>query len=191
MPPRIQSIVMFCLLICNQAFGLAPVHQALDKQHMAVILLDMQEIYVEGIKEKDALIKNQIALIRWCAAEDIPLIVLEVPGRGKTLPCLLEEIARVPRTRTLEKEYNDGFSNKELDLQLKEYGAKAILLTGINADLCIKDTVKGGMSQGYDLLISPVLISGRPHQSQDNSLSYFREIASIFPDLDSIFKVAA
>ena len=50
-----------------------------NEDMLVVILIDMQQYFIRGLKKenKERIIANQIFIIKWCAQENIPIVVLE------------------------------------------------------------------------------------------------------------------
>ena len=68
-----------------------------NEDMLVVILIDMQQFFIRGLKKenKERIIANQIFIIRWCAQENIPIVVLEYEKYGETIDVLIEELKKV------------------------------------------------------------------------------------------------
>jgi len=134
----------------------------------AALLIDMQSKFVGLWKSVDLgkLVGNQAKVIRYCAALDIPLVVLEYKNRGATLAALQKEIRRVPRVLELLKCDDNGFSNPRLHKMLQQFGAKTLLLMGINASHCVRRTALGAVRRHYSVLTAENLIVDSPNLIQ-------------------------
>ena len=146
------------------------------KGNLGVILVDMQEDYLDNldIKDVDPLIESQRIVLQRCAGYNIPLIVLEYSGgylgfdtSQPTIRCLDEAVNKIPRRRTLPKKRKNGFSNKELDWQLREWNVNNLFLMGIYASQCVYQTAKCGMDLGYRIYSSKDVV-GDPDNTGEN-----------------------
>ncbi|MFH0951088.1 MAG: isochorismatase family cysteine hydrolase [bacterium] len=161
---------------------------------MAVILIDMQKNFVKKLKpeDKDRIIPKQIAIIRLCADKDIPLFVLEYKNEyeknGKTIPELKKEIAKVPRAEYIIKHENDGFSEFRLRCWLESYGITKLLLLGINADYCVKQTAESAIRLGYQIITSRDFIGGQSDHSNDNSADWYKNNGLFLPTAEAVVK---
>ena len=126
-----------------------------------VILVDMQADYLKRINKcKQArMIRGQIKVLRYCASHDIPVVILEVVNKGKTINKLRKEVGKIPRYKTLIKKHNDGFSEKDLLLILKGWQALTLLFMGINATACVLDTAIRGKRYGFNILTTSCLMA--------------------------------
>ncbi len=130
----------------------------------ALLLIDMQSPFLEReLSSKLKLIPHQIVLIRHCAENCIPIIVIEFNGEGKTIFPLSKELSKASsRTDiyTFKKDMDDAFENRELQKKLQILGIKKLILTGINAGHCVHATAISASRLGYKILTSENLIAG-------------------------------
>jgi len=138
-----------------------------NKNSLAVIIVDMQEYFLEDLEEEDRnrIIENQINIIHWCAKNNCPIVVLEYYQRGPTIGILKEKLKRVPRVKTVIKRDDNGFEGTKLNRVLNKLRVKTLLLVGINANACVRSTACGGKKNGFNIATSESLIandSGRP-----------------------------
>ncbi len=147
----------------------------------AVLLVDMQTDFVRLLRKGslNKLLPNQIAVIRQCAAFDIPVVVLEYEKCGITIPKLMREVKKVPRFVSVTKKLDSGFSKKELSVQLMRWKCRKLLLTGINAEFCVLSTATDALRSGYSIVTSPQLIAGRPQHAKDDCISWYAKNGSI------------
>lgn len=128
---------------------------------VAVLVIDMQQSFLNGIDDDmvNVLIDNQIKVLRFCAEHDIPVAVLEFQGEGLTLNVLQWEINRVSRYRVFIKLQDDGFSNPELTSCFVGWSVDALILMGVNAGACVRETAIGALNNGFAIATSSQLIS--------------------------------
>ena len=128
---------------------------------LVALLIDMQDYYVRLLTKatQEGIIAQQIRVIRTCAEKNVPLVVLEYRGCGRTIPILLDEIARVPRVITIAKSHNDGFRGTRLHKVLRRFGAVELALMGINASSCVRDTAKSAVSLKYRVMTADDVIA--------------------------------
>ena len=127
----------------------------------AVILIDMQTDFIDEIehKKRKEIIQGQIGVLQACSKNDIPVITLEYANHGGTIAILRRYIGRVPRTQTIIKKCDDGFSNQQLKDELDKLDAKTLLLMGINANHCVKRTAESALKLGYRTVTAHNLIA--------------------------------
>jgi len=129
----------------------------------AVILIDMQECFVNS-REKRQIISGQISVIKFCAENNIPIMVFKFKNHyaGNICHDLTGELKNISWRNIfrLEKEKNDAFSNKALNFLLRITRKKTLLIMGVNAKACVLETSKTAVKKGYTVIIDKDLISG-------------------------------
>ncbi len=136
-----------------------------NKKHrvtdLAVVLVDMQPEFTDNLQEDvfDSIISAQLEIVESCTKFDVPVIVLEFKGCSCTVPELSKPLRSVPRLSVIEKKDDDGFTNRLLSRTLCSYGSKRILLTGINASVCVLKTAKSALRLGFSVHTSEDLIA--------------------------------
>ena len=156
----------------------------LKEAGLAVILIDMQKGFISQMRknEKRRIMPNQIAVLRHCHTNNIPIIVLEYKGYGSTIRELRSEYENTTNYLIITKSEDNGFEDTNLDEQLKTMGIKVLFLMGINADCCVKRTARGALDRHYNIMISNDVISGQSDHSKNNSIPWYENNgATVFP----------
>lgn len=127
----------------------------------AVMLVDMQYGFMICMDPKvsEKLIVAQIKVMQQCAANDIPLFVLEYNKSGETLKQLCKEIDKVPRVFRFTKSRNNGFSNPRLQETLADLGIKRLLIMGVNASACVLLTAQSAVHNNIEVITSHEVIA--------------------------------
>src|SRR3989344_8983926 len=161
----------------------------------AALLIDMQEEFVDKIdkERRVALIKAQIAVIRYCAVKDIPVVVLEYLGQGATIEELRKEIDKVPRVAVVVRNEYDGFYRTELERTLDIFGAVNTLFMGINASCCVRQTAESALQKKYCVITSTDLIADGSNVIGDiNSTErWFKNKCVLLPNSAMLFATHA
>jgi nicotinamidase-related amidase len=149
-----------------------------SKPKIAVLLIDMQDCFVSYLRkgEKERIVPNQIEVIRKCQKNNIPIVVFElVPEKyGHTINELISVLKENgERIKIIQKEHNCCFYETSLDMYLQSIGIKKLLLMGINADCCVKETAESAKNLGYQIVTSNSLISGQTHHSHNNNANWY------------------
>ena len=162
------------------------------KKELAIILVDMQEGYVENLRdgEKERIIPNQRAVLEYCRVHDIPVIVLEfnTSRRGETIPELLEVAKKNSNFDLLRKNYDDGFLCTDLDSTLKSLGVKTIFFMGVNACYCVYSTARSTLARGYEIVTSNSVLSGMKHHNSDNDIPWYNSNGTCIDSVDAFIK---
>ena len=152
----------------------------IPNERLVGIVIDMQpESYLSNHdpKKVDALIKSQIAVLKYFRENNHPVINIKTvtPSieNGPVLPEILEEIEGNSRGKNLDKRSNSGLSNSELEDWLGRWGRDHLFLMGVNAYACVKATAEDALSRGYDISVSWDLVANPKEISPYKSFPWF------------------
>lgn len=137
----------------------------LNDQRFAIVLVDMQESFLQNIHphERTQLIQEQETVLEAAAHYDIPVLVFEMDNFGKTIPELQNILKIVPRTKTFWKNRDDGFEIYESIIRfdpeyfpqdwLKKQGVDSLYFMGVNGNGCVEATANSAKDL-FDLTIA-------------------------------------
>lgn len=123
-----------------------------------VLLIDMQKGFLDNISEqmREPLINTQRMVINYCAARDVPLVVLEYTPRcfGRTNGKLSRVAKMVPRNTVVEKKSQSGFNDTNLEEVLQTFERQNLYLMGIYTDQCVQKTAEDALKKNFKIAIS-------------------------------------
>ncbi len=130
---------------------------------LAAVVVDMQPIYMCGItdKEKKREIPKILKTLDFCHENDIPIFVLEITDGGDTIERIktrLDEYGAV----YIGKDGNSGFEGTGFECSLRALGIKNLLLTGVNASICVRETAQDALNFGFGICTSKDIIAEPP-----------------------------
>jgi nicotinamidase-related amidase len=126
----------------------------------------------------DAFMPRQVAFLQQMRQLDVPVIHMQLivsdddprnegtPDelrftRGSKGSAMLPEVL-APNDLVLPKPKDSGFFETELDATLKELGVQAIVITGMQAQICVQTTAADAHFRGYGVLVpSDCVVSTR------------------------------
>lgn len=131
-----------------------------------VLVIDIQEKLLPAMSEKEVVLENCLTFLRGVVALDLPVVMTEQypKGLGKTVAPVLNVI---PEAKTFEK-MKFSCLEDEVYTYLKETGRKTVLVCGIEAHVCVLQTVIDLVDAGF----KPVLISDCISSRKENDKMY-------------------
>lgn len=132
-----------------------------DIGNLAVLLIDMQEYFLEDIcdEEKAREVPYQLEVLDYCKKENVPVLVLEYEGCGQTISILKEKVDSLEKKDYIKKKHDDGFIDTDLAEKLRKNDIEIVLLMGIYASACVLQTGQGAISEGFKIITSKDLIA--------------------------------
>jgi nicotinamidase-related amidase len=139
-----------------------------DRPNSALVVIDVQNGVMAGAHERDAVVANINALVAQARTDGVP--VVWVQHSSDELPLDSEAWAYVPElprrdTEALvHKTFGDSFEGTDLEDVLAKAGVGHLVVTGAQTDACIRSTIHGAFTRGYD-----VTLVGDAHTTEDLS----------------------
>jgi nicotinamidase-related amidase len=140
-----------------------------DRTSTALLVIDVQNGVVAGAPRRDDVIANINALIAKARTQEVPVIWVQHSDDGDLLRGsenwqYVPELARDDGEPLVHKRYGDSFEATELEELLAERGVGHLVVTGAQTDACIRSTLHGAFTRGYD-----VTLVGDAHTTEDLS----------------------
>jgi nicotinamidase-related amidase len=136
------------------------------RPNTALLVIDVQNGVVAGSTNRDGVIANINTLLGQARGHDVP--VIWVQHTSDDLPVGSEEWQYVPELvrhdgePLVQKTYGDSFEATDLEEVLTERGVGRLIVTGAQTDACIRSTLHGAFTRGYD-----VTLVGDAHTTED------------------------
>jgi nicotinamidase-related amidase len=125
-----------------------------DRPNTALLVIDVQNGVVDGAHERDLVVSNIKTLVDKARAEDVPVVWVqhssdELP-QGSEVWEYVPELVRAESEPLVHKEYGDSFEATDLEAILASRGVGALVVTGAQTDACVRSTLHGAITRGYD-----------------------------------------
>jgi nicotinamidase-related amidase len=129
-----------------------------DRARTALLVIDVQNGVVAGTPRRDDVIANINALVGKARAQDIPVIWVQHSDDGDLRHGsenwqYVQELTRDDGEPLVHKRYGDSFEATELEELLAERGVGHLVVTGAQTDACIRSTLHGAFTRGYDVTL--------------------------------------
>jgi len=136
----------------------------LSKDGTVLVVIDVQERLFVKMDEKEQLAENIRKLLRFAEVLKIPVIVTEQypKGLGSTIP----EIRDLLRVKPIEKIEFSCMASSDFRRRLSETGAENLVLTGIEAHICVVQTAIEALTSGYNVYVVYDAISSRRREDK-------------------------
>jgi len=137
----------------------------LNREQSVLIVLDIQDIFMpKDASTVEAYLKQADKIIKAAQLLDIPIIVTEqYPERfGSTNESILKTLGDVARMPKIEF---GCLANEAFRTLLSEMGRKQLLITGMEAHICVLQTTLDALADGYEVyLLRDAIVSSRRNE---------------------------
>jgi len=112
------------------------------------LVIDFQERLMPYIHNHEELARKTAILVKGCRLLDVPLLTVQqyTKGLGETVPELREALGEFTH---VEKITFSAFKNDEFRGRLPAPGSKHLVVTGIEAHICVQQTVLDLLEAGH------------------------------------------
>jgi nicotinamidase-related amidase len=145
----------------------------ITKENTSALFIDFQERLFPAMDEKETLLKNAKILVEGLKILGIPMVFTQqyTKGLGETI----EELkSLVPGFNAIEKTDFSCFGAEEYTTFLQEKKSKTIILCGIEAHVCVLQTVVDLKAHGFFPIVVTDCITSRSAISKESAIDRFR-----------------
>jgi len=136
--------------------------RALEPQHCALVVVDIQEKLLPPIFQREQMVKNAQLLIRTAAILGIPALVTTQYARGLG-PTVAQIASLLPGTEAMDKQLFSCFGSEAFCGALKRLPGQrnTLLLCGMEAHICVMQTALAGLRAGYLVHVASDAVGSR------------------------------
>ncbi|MFH1328238.1 MAG: hydrolase [Candidatus Bathyarchaeota archaeon] len=135
-----------------------PSPQLISREKTALVIIDVQEKLLQLVSEKEKLVKNIVKLIKFAEIINIPIILTEQypKGLGLTVKAIRKTLTGVS---PIAKTSFNCFASKEFNGWLLKRKISTLMITGIEAHICIFQTALEAVDNFQVCVISDAVAS--------------------------------
>jgi nicotinamidase-related amidase len=128
-----------------------------DRPATALLVIDMQNGIVADAWRREQTITNIRAAVS--RARDAGVPVVWIQHSAADLPTgsdPWQQVAELTRDDTepvIHKQWGDSFEDTDLETVLAERGVGSLVITGASTEACVRCTLHGALTRGYDALL--------------------------------------
>jgi len=150
-----------------------------------MLVVDIQERLLPSIHNHETLVQKTAACIAGCKLLDIPIIVLQqyTKGLGETVPALK---AALGEFTPVEKITFSAYQTAEFVDKLKHSGKQNVIITGIEAHICVQMTALELIAAGYNVYVAADCIGSRKEADRLYAEERMRQAGAVITTLESI-----
>ena len=146
----------------------------LEVANTVLIVIDVQEKLARVMQERDIMVSNLQKLIKGIAVLEVPVIVTEQypRGLGPTIPEIAALLNNVP---TIPKTSFSCWGDERFLGQFKSLGRKQVLISGIEGHVCVYQTARDLVANGYETFAVTDTITSRTQENRRLSFEMMKQ----------------
>lgn len=151
----------------------------LNPSEAVLLVVDIQERFVDAINECERVIKRSRIMLEACGKLGIPVIVSEQypKGLGHTVRELLENLPE--NTPIFEKTAFGCGADPAIHEALAALGRRQVMVCGIEAHVCVNQTVHQLLQAGYQVHLIQDAISSRSKKDAKTAFKKMHQSGAI------------
>lgn len=156
----------------------------LNIENTQLLIIDFQEKLVPVMDDSEKTVKNAGILIEIAQSLNLPITVTEQypKGIGYTLSPLKNKLADV---NPIEK-LSFTAATDELLSAVKSHQRKQILVSGIETHVCVFQSVRDLLDEGYEVYVASDAVSSRTPIHKANGLELMKEMGAVITNTETI-----
>jgi nicotinamidase-related amidase len=155
------------------------------KDEAALVLIDIQDKLAAAMKKKEDVVTNCLHLVELAKMLEIPILVTEQYPKG--LGPTLEELRRaLPLYEPFEKTAFDCCREIGFIEKVAATGRKKILLTGMEAHICVLQTALGLLQAGYTVQVVQDAVCSRTKDNFRIGMEWLRQAGAVVTGTETV-----
>ncbi|SCG81645.1 isochorismatase family protein [Proteiniborus sp. DW1] len=156
----------------------------LKQEEAVLMIIDIQERLVPAMKYGKKVIYNTNILISAAQKMHIPVIGTEQYPKG--LGSTVSEISvNIDKDLIYEKMSFTGYT-EEVKQALKSIGRKKVIITGMETHVCVFQTARDLLEDGYQVFIAEDAVCSRTKENYKNGLSLMDKMGAVISNTETI-----
>ncbi|SHM59752.1 cysteine hydrolase family protein [Actinacidiphila paucisporea] len=128
-----------------------------NRPNTALLVIDVQNGVVDQAHDRDAVVANIGTLVDRARTGGAPVVWVQHNSdelvTGTDSWRYVPELVREETEALVQKAYGDSFEATELESVLAGHGVGRLLVAGAQTDACIRSTLHGALTRGYDVTL--------------------------------------
>lgn len=155
----------------------------LQADHTALVLVDVQGKLARVMHESEALIKNVERLIQGAQLLDIPIIWMEQypEGLGPTTEQVKQHLAGLT---PIAKKVFSASQSAEFQEEAAKAGRDTFLVAGIEAHICVYQTVRDLLADGKKVEVVVDAVSSRATENKSIALEKMQALGAMVTSVE-------
>lgn len=160
----------------------------LNKDDTLLLVIDLQERLVPAMYDKDSLLTQVEVLLNVAKVFDLPVIVTEQypKGLGPTVASLVSFIQSEKLNADVFDKIHFTAMTTEVKERLIQYDRKQVIVIGAETHVCIFQTVRDLLSEGYEVFVPHDAVDSRSIENKKVALALFREMGAVVTSTETI-----
>ncbi|MDD4564012.1 MAG: hydrolase [Eubacteriales bacterium] len=165
------------------------------KEDTVLVGIDFQEKLMPAIKNREGLQASAVKLVKGCRILGVPVIMTQqyTKGLGETIPAvaaaLNEDLGDIPASegfQIIEKTSFSAMGEPAFVQALEKLSKRTVIIAGVEAHVCVQQTVIDLLDKGYAVFVANNCISSRNNEDKKYSQRRMCDAGAVCTTYESI-----
>ena len=128
-----------------------------NRPNKALLVIDVQNGVVTGSHGRDTVVANINTAVGKARTAGVPVVWIQDTGDDRAVGSeawkIVPELDPRDDEPRVQKQWGDSFEETDLESVLAGLEVGALVVTGAQTDACIRSTLHGAITRGYDTLL--------------------------------------
>lgn len=151
-----------------------------------LLIVDLQERLLPAVTAPDAVVERTRILLEGALALGVDVLVTEQypKGLGHTVPVIADLLSR--NSETIEKTGFSAFAEPSFRTKLVATPKKTLIVAGIEAHICVLQTVLDALDDGFEVICVADAVSSRKPENRELALEAMRRAGAQVLPVESV-----
>ena len=159
-------------------------HNTLELTQSALVIIDMQEAFRTKIPDFTEVAGRIAMMVEAAKLLTLPIVLTEQYPRGLGHTATEIKVALPSGLEVIEKTTFSSCGVQEFKTQLDRAGAKQVLVCGIEAHICVNQTVHDLLAGGFQVHLLTDCISARTESNQQVAIAKMQASGAILGSIE-------
>jgi nicotinamidase-related amidase len=150
----------------------------INEQDTALLIIDIQDKLAAAMKHKEQVVSNTLHLIELAKLLSIPILLTEQYPKGLG-PTVTEIQEALPAYGPFEKLSFDCCQEAGFLEKIASLGKKKLLLTGMEAHICVLQTCLGLMKEGFSVQVIQDAVCSRTKLNFNTGITFMDRAGAV------------
>lgn len=156
----------------------------LRKEDSLLLIIDIQERLIKAMSNGERIVKNTNILLEAAGLMDIPVVVTEQYPKG--LGHTVEEITSLHKDLEVFDKSSFTACIDGVNTRLDDLGRKKVIMAGIESHVCVLQTCRDLLGQGYAVHVVKDAVASRTHENYKNALGMMRDMGAVITNTETV-----
>ena len=155
----------------------------LNPRDAVLVLVDFQSRLAEIVHRSESVVPNILRLVKGCQTLELPILpTLQVPEKLGPMPP--ELASTLTGIKPIPKQAFSALRVPEFQKELDQSGRKQVLLTGIEAHVCVMQTGLDLLDAGYEVYVLSDAVFSRTEENHDLALARLHDAGATISSVE-------